>query len=83
MSKNTQPVIFKGFMNEPKRLISVGIDKLFVTVLGISGKTQMRLKIKYVYQHNEKLYRKLTEMYSSKNYEGLERAWQEAKPITT
>jgi len=76
-----QPVIVKGFMGEPEMLSSVNKNIYFVTVLGKSGKTQMNLKIKYVYRYDEELYQKLKKAFDSKDNERLETEWQKAKPI--
>ena len=83
ISECPQNIIMKGFRCERKQLKSVGIDNLHVKVLGKSGKTKIMLKIEYVYQYDEKLYEKLTTLYNSKNYEGLAKAWKEAKSIKT
>lgn len=78
----TQPVMVKGFKGEPETLNSVGIENLFVTAAGKGGKTQMRLKIQYVYQYDDETYQKLRDAFDSNDTEALEREWQKAKPIT-
>jgi len=80
-TKKLQPVIVKGFRGEPARLDAVNIGKNFIIVVGKSGKTQMKLKDKYVYQYNEETYQKLRNAFDSNNSEILEQEWQKAKPI--
>ncbi len=81
IGKMLQPVIIKGFMGEPEVLSSINKDISFVTVVGRSKKTQMRLKVKYVYHYDEELYQKLKNAFNSKDSERLETEWQKAKPI--
>lgn len=68
-------------MGEPEVLDSINKDKFFVTVLGKSGKTQMKLKVKYVYHYTEEIYQKLKEAFNSKDSERLVKEWQKAKLI--
>ena len=81
IAKKSQLVIIKGLRGEPEALNYERIDNLFVTVVGKSGKTQMRLKIRYVYQYDEETYQKLRKAFDSNDTEALEQEWQKAKPI--
>ena len=80
-AKCSQPVIIKGFMGEPSRLDTINIENNFVTVVGISGKTQMKLNVKYAYQYDEGTYQKLCKAFDSGDTGILEKEWQCAKPI--
>ncbi len=81
-TNKSYPIIAKGFRGEPAKLDAIKYEKNFVTVLGKSRKTQMRLKVKYVYQYDEETYQKLRDAFDSNDTEALEREWQKAKPIT-
>jgi hypothetical protein len=81
-TKFLQPIIAKGFMGEPTRLDCVNIDNFFATVVGKSGKTQIKLKVKYVYCYDEETYQKLQKAFNSGDNDLLVKEWQQAKPIT-
>lgn len=81
-TKKAYPVIIKGFRGEPVRLDAVNIEKSFIIVAGKSGKTQMKLKVKYVYQCDDNTYQKLRKAFDSNDSEVLEQGWQKARPIT-
>ena len=76
-----QPVIIKGFMGEPTVLKSINKNRLFVTVLGKSGKTQIKLRVKYIYRYVKKVFQQLKRAFNSKNIKRLAKEWQKAKPI--
>ena len=76
-----QILMIKGFKGEPTRLKCLNIDNLFATVVGNSGNSQMRVKVKYVYQYNEEAYQKLRKAFDSNDSEALEQEWQKAEPI--
>ena len=77
-----QTVIVKGFRGEPARLKAEGIENFLVLLVGNDGKTQTKLKAKYVYCHDEELYLKLKNAFDSGDTDKLSREWQCAKPIT-
>jgi hypothetical protein len=81
----TEPylLIIKGFKGEPACLEAKNIKNNFVTVAGKSGTTQMTLKSKYAFCYDENLYKRLKNAYENNDKEGLEKLWQQAKPITT
>jgi hypothetical protein len=81
LPKTTQLVTIKGFMDEPVRLGLKIIKKSSVLVVGGDGKTEIRLKTKYVYQYDEKLYERLKKAYDDGDIETLSKEWQCAKPI--
>jgi phage regulator Rha-like protein len=80
---NTYLVLVKGFTCIPKRLNVIKCENNFITVAGMSGKTQMKLKAQYVYQYDEEMYQKLRNAYELNDKGTLEKVWQQAKPITT
>ncbi|MFA5554171.1 MAG: hypothetical protein WCZ89_03415 [Phycisphaerae bacterium] len=73
-------LIIKGFMGEPIALKCLNKDDNFVTLLGKSGKTQIKLKVKYAY-YDAETYQRLQNAFNSSNKELLEAEWQKAKPI--
>jgi len=80
--KILQPVIIKGFRGEPEVLNSVGIDNSFVSVVGKSGETQMKLKVKYAYCFDGDTYQRLRKAFDSNDSEALEQEWQKAKVLS-
>ena len=76
------PVIVKGFRGCPDKLNAKNVENSLVTVIGRSGKTEMRLKVKYVYQFDEGIYQRLKKAYDAGDTETLAKEWQCAKPIT-
>jgi len=79
----SEPVIIKGFMGEPTRLKCVNIDNISATVVGKSGKTQMNLKVKYVYRYDEETYQKLQNAFDLGDIKALDKEWQQAEPIVS
>lgn len=80
-TENLQPVIVKGVMAFPEVLKYEKIIDNFIVLVGKSGKTRMKLKVKYAYCYDEKTFLRLKNAFDPNDTERLSKEWQQAKPI--